>query len=405
MASFGTPKHGSGKMKANPEKFAVGKTIVRILPPMGTCVDTGEWAVGHAQHFGFSTPRDGDPSKLDYNTFACIREESYIDGEFVTTKSCPICDFTEQKNLEIEEILSKYKASGESEAEIKKLMAPYLSWKKRHNREFSYYINCKEVGGNYKTRKIGYRLKKAISALVREVKDNRGIDIIDANDGLWLVVTRVGEGIGTEYKVDLHREQISKDGDVYDVVKKGPLDPEECDLAMKECYDLHDVGIRSISIEKMKILAESNDDPDIIKRVFRSSDKKRGELSSSPILTSVNKPDPLSLMTEAIDIAKAAKAKAAQTPKKEMPEEVIADLMKLEEECASASSSSESAEVIDDDDEIAKAMAALEAAKAAKAAKAKAAQAPQPQPQTKKIAKELSPEEEEEEFRRNFLAH
>src|SRR4051812_913148 len=100
--AFGTPKHG-GNGRPIPKALLGkdgGSIQYRVLPPILSCVETGEWAVGHAQHFGYDTPNPQDPSKRIFHPFYCVEIVRWESGEKVVVQRCPECDDIKQRFAE-----------------------------------------------------------------------------------------------------------------------------------------------------------------------------------------------------------------------------------------------------------------------------------------------------------------
>jgi hypothetical protein len=75
---FGKPKYGGGGNFAKTLRLKEGAaTVVRILPPMKSLAETGEWAVYMGTHFGYKGVNPKDRSKPLYKTFKCIEERDY----------------------------------------------------------------------------------------------------------------------------------------------------------------------------------------------------------------------------------------------------------------------------------------------------------------------------------------
>lgn len=362
---FGNPNNGNGNgnFKPFPKNFPkAGEPYltVRILPPIHSCENTGDWFVGHTQHWGYSVPRANDPSKKVIMSFRCIEETAWRDGSRVVTKVCPECAEIALKRAEFNAAEARLKQEGRGKEEIKKTLEPLQNWLFSHNKDFKFYMNVKFLDGSYGTLRVPSKVKKMIDSIRNDLRNGPNkYDIVAADQGYWLVLGVIeGRGAQTVYKCEVMTENVVINGDTYQKPKKAPLTPEDAEKAEAVCYDLRHIGIRRLAADKIQMLVESHGEINTVKAIFGSSerlekseatsDDEGGEeeiIASNPFATPAPTPAP----------QKAAPAPVAAP--KPVPEPVV------------------------EDDEVAAAERLLAAAKAAKAAKtAKAAAKPAPAP-------------------------
>jgi hypothetical protein len=275
--AFGTPKHG-GNGRPIPKALLGkdgGSIQYRVLPPILSCVETGEWAVGHAQHFGYDTPNPQDPSKRIFHPFYCVEIVRWESGEKVVVQRCPECDDIKQRLAEWQARKAEMEKAKVPEDQIRKTLEHLTNWLKRHNRDFSWYFNIKDTQGNYSTRKgSGKYVKKPIDAIVKANREKSPpYDPIAAHQGLWFISTKIGKQLAADWTLSVATEDRVIEGETFSKPKAAPLTEQDAAEAEKQCCDLHDVGIRRLSYDKVKLLVESSGDESVIKAIFGSSEK------------------------------------------------------------------------------------------------------------------------------------
>lgn len=278
MAGFGTPKYGN-KMRPIPKELLGkegGSITFRILPPILTCLETGEWAVSHTQHFGYDTPNPSDPSKRIYHVFYCVEVIRWENGERVTVQFCPECEKIKSNYNDWVARKAQMEQLGKSAEEIAETLRPLSEWLKRHNRDFKWYINIKDASGGYSTRKVaGKYIKKPIDAIVKKFREKQTPwDPIAAHQGLWFTATKVGQKLSSEWTLEVQTEDRVIDGETLSKPKSAPLTEQDANEAEKLCCDLHDVGIRQLSYDKVKTLVDSGGDAQVIKALFGAAERE-----------------------------------------------------------------------------------------------------------------------------------
>jgi hypothetical protein len=321
---FGTPSSGNGNFKPLPKSFPKeGQFItVRILPPILSCQDSGEWNVPHAQHFGYTTPRTDDPSKKRYHTFYCIEQSEWRDGNRVVTTPCPECNAIKQKQAEYTLRASELESKGIPKDQVKKTLEPLGNWLYSHNRDFKYYVNVKDISGAYYTLKLPGKVKKSIDQLRKELMEaNTPCDIIAAHQGYWLRLGIVsGRGAQAVYKVEVLKEDVSVGGETYQKNKAAPLTEADAEAAETQCLDLKKVGIRKLPMDKIKLLVESCGEAGTVAAIFRSSEREVSpDVAPDPVPTPAQKPqvarpEPVKPVTPPVQAAEPEKASQRPQP-------------------------------------------------------------------------------------------
>lgn len=384
---FGNPNNGNGNgnFKPFPKNFPkAGEPYltVRILPPIHSCENTGDWFVGHTQHWGYSVPRANDPSKKVIMSFRCIEETAWRDGTRVVTKVCPECAEIALKRAEFNAAEARLKQEGRSKEEIKRTLEPLQNWLFSHNKDFKFYMNVKFLDGSYGTLRVPSKVKKMIDSIRNDLRNGPNkYDIVAADQGYWLVLGVIeGRGAQTVYKCEVMTENVVINGDTYQKPKKAQLTPEDAEKAEAVCYDLRHIGIRRLPADKIRMLVESHGEVNTVKAIFGSSERlEKSEATheeeyadEAPAFTPEPPPAP-------VIVQKPAPAPVVAT--KPAPAPVV------------------------EDDEVAAAerlLAAAKAARAAKAAKAAARPAPAPAPAPVQTSSESLVLDEEADFMKQF---
>jgi hypothetical protein len=365
MATFGTPKYGSSK-GTYPRSLDCkdGKVVtVRILPPLGKCAPTGEWFVSHAQHYGYAV-KGGE--RITYCNFYCLEKSMWKNDVRVITQRCPECDEIAKRKAKHDADKAIAVGQGLTQTEIREKFEKAAEWVKAHNRAFQFYVNVKDSSGEFYTLKLPVTVKKAIEAICEKYRNRKpSYDAIDADGGLWFAISASGKGLQREYHVEEVKEGVEIDGQTLERPKKAPLTEADGLQALASCCYLHEVGIRTLSPEKIQALVDSHGDSDTISDIWGLSDRE-------PVETESSEPPP-------------PPVKAAPPPQPVKPppvKEPPAPVKTVEPE------------PFDEEDDVAKAMKALAEAQAKKKAK----QAPVAKP----APKSETTEDEEADFMKQF---
>jgi hypothetical protein len=275
--AWATPKYGSGqyddkkwtlfKLKGG-KNGEVGHNYYRILPAQDTS-KTKRWFVYHVQHFGYQgingqSPEERNPEKLPHRPFKCI-EDRDRKTDMVTT-ACAECDKIREQESILENLIVSMKAQTPpaSEEAIKSATQPTRAWLRLHNKDKKYYMAVKDLEGNYGVLPIPYTAKKLLEAKIDILTKQENVDPLRPDQGVIFDFQRSGEGIDTDYAVDVvyDIEEIKgNDGVVrkYKVIKTSPL-AEVDETRAKDIPDLTEVP-RILSADQIRRLVQSGGDP------------------------------------------------------------------------------------------------------------------------------------------------
>lgn len=270
---FGKPKYGSGGNYAKSVRLKEGVTTARILPPMKSLAESGEWAVYIGTHFGYKGVNSKDRSKPTYRPFKCIQERDFKTKMIL--QDCPECDLIAAREEELKVLEVDAKAKGHSAEEIKELKAPLATWLSDHNCDRKWHMNVKMQDGSFAVLQISHRTKKLLEAEIARVLSEDGIEALDLNQGVWFRFTRTGKGTETQDTVSVEYESIkdAATGRVQRTVKLAPLTEAECEKALKECPDLAK-NVREISYEQIKLLTQCSGDDEDVDEILALGEKK-----------------------------------------------------------------------------------------------------------------------------------
>lgn len=278
----------SNDFKSFPRGLKDGANRRRVLPGIHTCSEDGTWASKHSTHT-YAIPREGDPEKKDYVTFNCVEVIDWVNREKVVLESCPECVIIEDQNTEYTRLKTKLmeevKAGLKTKDEVRKLLRPFVEWKKRHGRSFWWAVNVVDGDGKYFTEKWPNDVKKQFDVIKKKLKDEDNIGaILPISQGIWIDITKTPSNeTGTgfpEYKVEVVWERMENGGKRE---KLAPLPPESSDEAEKSCWDITNPGIVTLTRDQVKALAASGDAPAVLRGIFAQATKvEKPKTDSSP---------------------------------------------------------------------------------------------------------------------------
>jgi hypothetical protein len=306
-AVWGTPKYESGnRFKKTEGPKAGGDTALRILPPMFSLREEGEWRKWWSTHWGYAGVKDDEPGKTVMRPFRCILDEDYRTG--MVRQECPACTryaaVEAEKKEEEAKILARLKeeaaAAGqtfdpESKAVKEALEAELESinqWLKSYRVEGKFYVNAMFEDGSFGSFKLNSkfhmsRIKEFTNGKFEKGKqvkpsllESDGIDPIAPDQGVWFVISRTGNGFGTPDTVDIKYEKIEaivngKKMMVPQIVQ-APLTAEMAERASKECQDLVTMGGRELTYDQIKRLVECSGEPEEVDEIMGIEHKKAG---------------------------------------------------------------------------------------------------------------------------------
>jgi len=280
-AQFGKPKYGQ---KTGHKTWRVEDdnkpNVYRILPPMKSHQEDGEWGIYLGQHFGYSGVDRTDSSKTKARPFACPKKENYHTK--MVTVGCAECDKIDTQKALLESRKAALEAEGRSEEEIDQILAPLKSWCKNHNQDRKWYVNAMNAKGEFGVLAFPHKAMQKLRGVIERLQKEAGLEPIgDLDKGVWFDFRRTGKGRNTDYDVLVVEETVLVDGRKLKDVKLAPLSDEQLEAAQKECPDLTIQALmRVVTPEQVKMLVASSGDPEEVDTIFGLAQKN--ESSASP---------------------------------------------------------------------------------------------------------------------------
>jgi hypothetical protein len=278
---FGKPKYGGSGSYAKNLKLQTDKNgqpvsaTYRILPPMKSLAESGEWAVYVGTHFGYKGVNPKDRSKPGHRPFKCIEEKDYKTKMIL--QDCPECDLIAQRKDELDKLEASLKAKGHSSDEIEELTKPHKTWLFEHSCDRKWQMNVKCQDGSFGVLSLSHKTKKKLDAKIAQILTEDGIDALDLEQGVWFKFTRTGKGIEVDDTVDVEYESVRDPSTnrVVRTIKMAPLTEAEINQALKECPDLA-TNVRALSYEQIKMLTECSGDDEEVEAILGLGQKKEG---------------------------------------------------------------------------------------------------------------------------------
>lgn len=275
-AQFGKPRDSGGINIITVEKD--GSKTVRLLPPMKSLKDLGQWGVYHRQHYGYSVRDNRDPTKTRMRPFGCIEE---TDENKLVVVSCAECRKREEvqqrindnKALETKKFLDAGLSPKEAEARANEAVKEDLEWLDAHNLDKKWFIPIMLEDSSFGVLKVPHAAKKAIDKARRKLKEEENRDVFDVDAGAWLKITRTGTGRETDYDANVVKMPVEVNGQRFMATKSAPLSSEQ----LRSALALPDVSgsaiIRKLTKEQIRILADGGGSPDEVESVLNLGQK------------------------------------------------------------------------------------------------------------------------------------
>lgn len=277
---FGKPKYGQKTGHKTWRVVENEPNVFRVLPPIKSHVEDGEWAIFLGQHFGYAGVDRTDASKTKARPFACPKKENYHTK--MVTVACAECDKIDAQKALLESRGAALANEGKTEEEIDQILAPLKSWCKNHNQDRKWYINVMSQKGEFGVLAIPHKAMQKLKIVIKRLQEENGLEpIADFDKGVWFDFRRTGKGRNTEYDVLVVEELVEVGGRKLRDIKLAPLTDAQLDQALKECPDLTiQTLMRVATPEQVKLLVASSGDPEEVDAIFNMSQKT--EASASP---------------------------------------------------------------------------------------------------------------------------
>ncbi len=248
-----------GDKKKNRWSLQKGDNHYRVLPPFGNMATEGRWAYYDKVHWGYKD------SNGRFRTFRCVEKKDFKTN--MTTVACGECDLVEKKTKAKDQLYKDQLKAGATEEEAKEFVVPYGKWILDHNLDKKWYLNVKNTDGDVGYLKIGHKAFMALQASIATLI-KKGIDPISINGGVWFNFKRVGEGLATEYYIEVETESVTfPDGTKGFRDKPALLTDADLKRMQSSAYELDGLA-PDLTPEQVNRLAESGGLAAIVDAVF-----------------------------------------------------------------------------------------------------------------------------------------
>ena len=283
---FAKPNYATESTYAKRIKLQDGDNIIRVVPPIKSCEQSGKWFVYGQQHFGYSKPNPKAGANDIPAPWACFESKDRRTGMIIN--ECPECrQIRAQKEL-LADREAQAKVQKLTEAQTEELLAPIKAWLSSHNLDKKYYINVKTSAGEFGMLGLPYSAYNDLKIRIEEARAE-GIDPIAAEDGLWFNIRKTGKGFGTEYSAQFVADPITLDGGIKATVKRrAPLSEADYQKALKDCGDLEVDCVTRITPEQQVALVACGGAPEDVARILGIGTRR--ERSPAPVTTPVPAP-------------------------------------------------------------------------------------------------------------------
>jgi hypothetical protein len=276
---FGTAKSGSDmNWKMHALKDDGSANIFRIAPPVKSLKNVGKWKIYDKLHYGYTVPNDQNADKPRHKPFRCIEKKNRATN--MIEQDCPECALLKAKEDEITAVVNQYIAQGKSPAEAEEYVKGARKILREHNLDKKWYLLAKNLAGEWGTLKLGHRAMTALDdARTKYMKENGGVDPLDARSGVWFEFTRQGKGLETRYTATIAMESLGR-GQFQ--VKSGALTAVDAE-ALKKCPDLAKLNDnKSLSYDQILALVRSGGEPSVVAAVFNTTRRTEQAPASTP---------------------------------------------------------------------------------------------------------------------------
>jgi hypothetical protein len=243
-------------------KVTEGTHVLRILPPFGT--DHRNRASHEINlHWGFTT---------------AAGQVRPISCSYPTEKYCPICT----RAKELEALAERAKAEGDADSEKENRDQ---SIKLRSRRSFLY--NAADKNGKVGVLDVPKSLHDEIIKLFKEYVQKFDLDPTSLTDGVWLQLSREGQGLKTRYAAKFNKTTAKIDGELVEKLDRTPLSDSVVNNYEKLAVDIHSLHRPSTALELKKVL-----DGAPVDEVFKRQPKPNTPKAEASAVTAEVKVEP-----------------------------------------------------------------------------------------------------------------
>jgi len=230
-----------GGGKRNFFKLKDGDNVFMVLPPLGDLADDGVWKAYHAVHYGYKDSQ----GKL----------KPFLSTEVINYKT-KMVEVPDAALDRVKKIETQYKeaVANRNIEEAKRLK----SIKERYNLDKKFYVNAMSLNGELGLLKVPYKSMKVLEAEIDRQKA-AGIDVMDVDNGRFMVFRRSGTGLDTAHQVLTYKEKMKIEG-VGEVEKEKVATLDESTLkrlATEVSLNLKTI-FKSITADQVALIVEAD---------------------------------------------------------------------------------------------------------------------------------------------------
>ena len=240
--------------------------VFRILPPLGSLADSGQWYKKYEVEWGY-VGSDGRQKpflscrKIDFENSYYNEDGKKIFPVLVESAAHLKRQEMKAKKAELVELL---KAGKVSRDQFEKKMAQYDAY----NLDVKFYLNAVNLNNEIGLLKVNSSFYKALKAAREKYKqDNDGKDLLDMYGGVYLTFRRTNEtGKISDYvfEVTPYQETVEQNGMKFKVDKTHDMDDKFIARLEEEAHDLGDMYYMPTPEETERIVNGTPQDVDAI---------------------------------------------------------------------------------------------------------------------------------------------
>ena len=233
---LGTTKFGGlSNTKQVWHKLEAGDNLYRVLPPLFSLAEKGQYSKFYAFHGGFRN------SAGRVNMFRCLEVK---DNKTKMIKvHCPVCDMVTENMAKYKLLKDASAAGGASEDQVKKYwMEKVFPFKAQK----AFFMNAISQSNATGVLGIPYKAWQSVDHVIQTTHKNLGIDVTGI-EGAWIKIKKIQPFVGsrdTSYGAELIYEQ---DGTSFSL-KRHVLSPEAIQTLQATAFDIGNL-YRTISLE------------------------------------------------------------------------------------------------------------------------------------------------------------
>ena len=274
--AFGTPKYSNGGGFIKYKTLKDGEVITgRFVPPIGELAESGTWMVFHACHFGYNVRQQQDPTKTYPKLWKCPMDKDFRSG--IVKVPCRECNKIADVADKIEALRAECKSKNMPDDETKMVLAPYIGWKTKHNRDSKWYMLFLQEDGELVVVLLSNDTKKKIlTPLLAKIAKTEETDPLLS--GVVFELTALGKQLDKAdqinpvmitHEVDVNGKKVK----VQAIKRIEWTEAEERQVTSRGINLLNPDRFITISQDQIKLLVNSSGDPEETETILNFGSK------------------------------------------------------------------------------------------------------------------------------------